>query len=174
MFPREWDVVIADLERLESKLGIKEEKWTQYHPIWREKSIAVLPRATFAWWDEFEIAHSTLYPEDLMIPFDDRPGYLKINENPRLVPAVSELIYEGFDILLPPENSESSTSTDREQPGFDMDDRELEIGLIARRIRRKNPGLSEREIAKKVYVERKRKGPKQERLRQIIRKFQKK
>lgn len=173
MFPREWDVVIADLERLEKELGKEVERWRIHHPVWREKSIALIPQASFAWWDEFKDAHSTMYPPENKLPFDDRSGYQEINEHPHLDPKISTLIYEGFDILLPPEDTESSKSTESKLPSSEMDDRNKEIGLIARRLRRKNRGWSERKIADQVYIERGRKDPKPERLRQIIREYQK-
>jgi len=174
MFPREWDVVIYDLERLENELGLKGEKWLWYHPVFREKSIATLLQGTFAWWDEFETAHSTLWPEDLIPPFDDREGYLKINEAPHLDPRISELIYEGFDSLLSTEIHEQASSASIEIVKPNNHFRDLEIGHIAQRMRNDNSNISERGIADQIYYLRRRKGPKPERLRQIIRDFKKK
>jgi hypothetical protein len=173
MYPREWDVVIAGLERLEIELGIKGQKWTEFHPSWREKSIATVPQATFAWWDEFVIAHTLMFPPEYKIPFDDRPGYQEINEHPYLDPNISTLIYEGFEKLIPHETDELSKPTGSSLLDVDLSARDFEIGAIAQRIRSMKPaGYSERKIAEEVYVVRRPKGPKPERLRQIIRNFQ--
>ena len=97
MFPKEWDVIMADLEILARTLKTREGVEKENYPVWRLRAIETLPAATFVWLHDLEDAWHTACSVDRITLPHERPGDRNLNLQPFLPANVTHVIYEGFD-----------------------------------------------------------------------------
>lgn len=100
MLPKEWNVIEADLDILEDDLKQDEKFEQQNYPLWREKSIKVLPPGVFVWKDEFEQAYTYARDPERWSPLEEVDGIRTLNLNALLPHGMKEVVFEGFESLL--------------------------------------------------------------------------
>ncbi len=96
MLPKEWDVVLADMDILCSSLKSKETIEDENYSEWRKKSLNLLHAGTFVWFDEFESVWNTAYSTERITLLEERPGDRTLNLSPYIPPVLSKSVYEGF------------------------------------------------------------------------------
>ncbi|MET0107214.1 MAG: hypothetical protein ABW072_19030 [Sedimenticola sp.] len=97
---KEWDTRLADLEILTGTLKASEKVEDEHYPVWREKSIRMLPAATFVWLDELEDVWCTVFSKEWMTLPNERQGDRELNLSPLIDSNMADIIYEGFESLI--------------------------------------------------------------------------
>ncbi len=100
MLAKEWDVVIADLEILTQSLKSKEMVDDENYPLWRGKSVKLLPAGTFVWLHDLEAAWNTAFSEGRITLSHERLDDRKLNHQPFIPESLWRLIYEGFEPVI--------------------------------------------------------------------------
>ncbi len=95
MLPKEWDVFNDDLEILSDTLHAGDEVEGKSYPIWRKRSIEVIPERTFVWLDDLSTAYQKVNSQTIFT--DERPGDRELNLQPYMIPEMRKLVFEGFD-----------------------------------------------------------------------------
>lgn len=101
MFAKEWDTIITDLEILTSSLKSKETSEDENYKTWRTESVWHLTTGTFVWLEDLIAAYNSAFSKERMTLDNEREGDRKLNLTPALPIGVSNIIYEGFEPLIP-------------------------------------------------------------------------
>lgn len=100
MLPKEWNVILADLDILAEALKEGETFEHKHYPQWRVQSIEKLPPSTFVWKDEFEQAYTYARDPYRWSYTEEIDGIRALNLHPLLPPGMKEFVFEGFESLL--------------------------------------------------------------------------
>lgn len=101
MLAKEWDAIITDLEILTTSLKSKETNYDENYKVWRTESIWHLPTGTFVWLQDLIAAFNSAFSKERMTLDNERAGDRKLNLSPAIPVGVSNIIYEGFEPLIP-------------------------------------------------------------------------
>lgn len=100
MLPKEWNVILADLDILAEALKEGETFEHEHYPQWRAQSIEKLPPSTFVWKDEFEQAYTYARDPERWSYIEEIDGIRALNLHPLLPHGMKEIVFEGFESLL--------------------------------------------------------------------------
>jgi hypothetical protein len=100
MLPKEWNVILADLDILAEALKEGETFEHKHYPQWRAQSIEKLPPSTFVWKDEFEQAYTYARDPERWSYIEEIDGIRALNLHPLLPHGMKEIVFEGFESLL--------------------------------------------------------------------------
>lgn len=100
MLPKEWDVLLADMDILCNSLKSKETVENENYPQWREQSVRLLPAATFVWLTDLKAAWDAAYSKERLTLRNERPGDRDLNLRPFLPKDLGQIIYEGFEQVI--------------------------------------------------------------------------
>ncbi len=96
MYPKEWDIVIADLKSLSSELAATGKSREERYPIWYRESIARLPAGTFMYREEFALAFKSGYGRHRWGIRDEREGDREWTSHPVISEDLRAVVMEGF------------------------------------------------------------------------------
>lgn len=133
MLPKEWNVILADLDILAEALKEGETFEHKHYPQWRAQSIEKLPPSTFVWKDEFEQAYTYARDPERWSYIEEIDGIRALNLHPLLPHGMKEIVFEGFESLLDAAAIDDRTSEpppylSKEHPYFSA---ELEAAIAA-------------------------------------------
>lgn len=110
MLPKEWNVILADLDILAEALKEGETFEHKHYPQWRAQSIEKLPPSTFVWKDEFEQAYTYARDPERWSYIEEIDGVRALNFHPLLPRGMKEIVFEGFESLLDAAASDDCSS----------------------------------------------------------------
>ncbi|MDD2500727.1 MAG: hypothetical protein PHN92_07910 [Geobacter sp.] len=155
MLPKEWNVILADLDILAEALKEGETFEQKHYPQWRVQSIEKLPPSAFVWKDKFEQAYTYARDPERWSYIEEIDGIRALNLHPLLPAGMREVVFEGFESLLDTSDSddltiESAPYLSKEHPYFSA---ELEAAVAVWMALYNSGGFIKKQAPKKQIEE---------------------